>query len=169
MNNNKLPENFERLSLHLVFCCALIFISSLAKASEVLFNCNSGILKYELMQDDARRIIYVHEKNGMQDFFLSSTQKGNPFKLSSVPFSGGGMAYVHFKNGEYDYYLYNAVSYASEPYIDVLGVMVWHDNKMISNKHCSGAANGLFPLAFSVLAEETLDIKIQNAVFDNRD
>lgn len=121
------------------------------------------------MQDDARRIIYVHEKNGMQDFFLSSTQKGNPFKLSSVPFSGGGMAYVHFKNGEYDYYLYNAVSYASEPYIDVLGVMVWHDNKMISNKHCSGAANGLFPLAFSILAEETLDIKIQNAVFDNRD
>ncbi len=79
------------------------------------------------------------------------------------------MAYVHFKNGEYDCYLYNAVSYASEPYIDVLGVMVWYDNKMISNKHCFGAANGLFPLAFSILAEETLDIKIQNAVFDNRD
>ena len=79
------------------------------------------------------------------------------------------MAYVHFKSGEYDYYLYNAVSYASEPYIDVLGVMVWHDNKMISNKYCSGAANGLFPLAFNILAEETLDIKIQNAVFDNRD
>ena len=169
MSNKKLRVNSGRLNLFGVFCCVLIFISSLAKASEVLFNCNSGILKYELMQDDARRIIYVHKKNGMQDFFLSSTKKGNPFKLSSVPFSGGGMAYVHFKSGEYDYYLYNAVSYASEPYIDVLGVMVWHDNKMISNKHCSGAANGLFPPAFNVLAEETLDIKIQNAVFDDRD
>ena len=65
MSNKKLRVNFGRLNLFGVFCCVLMFISSLVKAREVLFNCNSGILKYELMQDDARRIIYVHEKNGM--------------------------------------------------------------------------------------------------------
>ncbi|MFC3914318.1 hypothetical protein ACFOSS_12685 [Pseudaeromonas sharmana] len=160
-------KKLERLNLILVFSCA--FTSPLSKASEILFNCNSGVLKYELIQDDAGRVFYVHKKNGIQDFSLSSTQKNNPFKVASVPFSGGGMAYVHFKNGEYDYYLYNAVSYASEPYIDVLGVMVWHENKIISNRHCSGSANGLFPPAFRVLSEEELDIKIQNEVFDNRD
>lgn len=151
-------------SLLVLFCV----VTSKASANDVYFACDSNGVKYQVFKNKNDEVVYIHQKNNKTDFMYSEVNGYSRFWLASVPFSGGGMAYIFFSQNNYDYYLYQAMAYNSEPVLDVLGVMVWHEGRMISNRTCNGEGNGLSNLAHKNLPKIGVNMPVLEAVVAQR-
>ena len=143
----------------------ICFFMTSTFASELVFNCDSGNIKYQIFDDDYG-VSYSHSKAGVEDFYIRASKKDAVFKMASSPLSGGNVAYVQFSRGEYSYYFYDAITYARVPSLDVLGVMVWRNGKMISDRECYGNNNGLFSAAYSDLPRVDMDYQVFFKIVD---
>ncbi|MFC3914317.1 hypothetical protein ACFOSS_12680 [Pseudaeromonas sharmana] len=120
-----------------------VILSANVKSAEILFNCNIGKYSYQIILD-GESIIYSHSILNVKDLNVHASKTDASFKMASSPLSGGDVAYIQFSRGDYSYYFYDAITYARDPPLDAIGVMVWRNGVMLSDRACSGNKNGLF-------------------------
>jgi len=146
---------------------AVLFVvfSPNVESAEVVFNCDSGKYSYRILVDN-ESFLYSHSISNVEDLNVHASRTDALFKMASSPLSGGNVAYVQFSRGEYSYYFYDAITYARVPSLDVLGVMVWRNGKMISVRECYGNNNGLFSAAYNDLPRVDMDYQVFFKIVD---
>lgn len=142
-----------------VLVAVICFFMTNTFASELVFNCDSGNIQYQIVKNDYG-FSYSHSKNGVEDFYILASRKDALFKMVSSPLNAGNVAYIQLSRGDYSYYFYDAITYAREPPLDVIGVMVWRNGVMLSDRACSGNNNGLFSAAYHDLPRAKMDEQV---------
>ena len=158
-------QSKSSLAFNIMLAAFLYLFITGAEASELLFNCDSGNVKYQIFEDD-NEIVYSHSKGGVEDMYIQASKKDAVFKMASVPLSGGDVAYIQFSRGDYSYYFYDAITYAREPPLDALGVMVWRNGVMLSDRTCSGHKNGLFSEVYQNIPRVKMDENVFDKIID---
>lgn len=153
------------LVFNFILTTFLNFFITGAEASELLFNCDSGNIKYQIFEDE-RELAYMHSKGGVEDLYIQATKEEALFKMASAPLNAGNVAYIQFSRGDYSYYFYDAITYAREPPLDAIGVMVWRNGVMLSDRACSGNKNGLFSEVYQDIPRVEMDEQVFLKIID---
>ena len=161
----KLFANKSTVIKWLPAAALFVVFSPSVESAEVVFNCDSGKYSYRILVDN-ESFVYSHFISNVKDLNIHAAKKDAVFKMASVPLSGGDVAYIQFSRGDYSYYFYDAITYAREPPLDALGVMVWRNGVMLSDRTCSGHKNGLFSEVYQNIPRVKMDENVFDKIID---
>lgn len=148
--------------------CALALYSgyALSCSDSTLFMCKNKNNTYLAFRDAKTRVIYIHERNGINMLLYPEHGKPGTFSLSNISDVNFEQTAIHFNNQGYDYYLYNLIAATNDDAGLTNGVVVLKGDEVVADIKCENPGSVIRCAAYDMLPMNNDGVKLIYEMID---
>lgn len=153
--------------MKLILCVLALYSSyTLSCSDSTLFMCKNKNNTYLAFRDAKTRVIYVHERNGINMLLYPEHGKPGNFYLSNISDVSFEQTAIHFNNQGYDYYLYNLMAAENDDAGLTNGVIVLKGDDVVADIKCENPNSVIRCTAYDMLPMNNDGVKFIYEMID---